>query len=109
VVSSAVYSHAVHPPLPSFPPRRSSDLSFFPSPHPHPVSVNALGQGFGVAHGQSVNYGQPSAAMGLGHPPPHQQQQPQGFAPPPRSEEHTSELQSRENLVCRLLLEKKKK
>src|SRR5690606_41128109 len=32
-------------------------------------------------------------------------------SPPPsdRSEEHTSELQSRENLVCRLLLEKKKK
>src|SRR5690606_42158905 len=27
---------------------------------------------------------------------------------PARSEEHTSELQSRENLVCRLLLEKKK-
>src|SRR5690606_40931819 len=26
-----------------------------------------------------------------------------------RSEEHTSELQSRENIVCRLLLEKKKK
>src|SRR5690606_13271434 len=26
----------------------------------------------------------------------------------PRSEEHTSELQSRENLVCRLLIEKKK-
>src|SRR5690606_39525708 len=26
----------------------------------------------------------------------------------PRSEEHTSELQSRENLVCRLLLDKKK-
>src|SRR5690606_41420378 len=26
---------------------------------------------------------------------------------PRRSEEHTSELQSRENLVCRLLLEKK--
>src|SRR5690606_21039902 len=29
--------------------------------------------------------------------------------PVERSEEHTSELQSRENLVCRLLLEKKKK
>src|SRR6266550_5787032 len=28
---------------------------------------------------------------------------------PPRSEEHTSELQSRLHLVCRLLLEKKKK
>src|SRR3712207_8357505 len=37
-------------------------------------------------------------------------QQP-GPAPPPRgrSEEHTSELQSRPYLVCRLLLEKKKK
>src|SRR5690606_5199523 len=41
---------------------------------------------------------------------------PQAEAKPPqfsedeaRSEEHTSELQSRENLVCRLLLEKKKK
>src|SRR5207302_4386389 len=30
------------------------------------------------------------------------------LAASPRSEEHTSELQSRENLVCRLLLEKKK-
>src|SRR5688500_19250734 len=30
-------------------------------------------------------------------------------ATPPRSEEHTSELQSPCNLVCRLLLEKKKK
>src|SRR5207302_2704704 len=29
--------------------------------------------------------------------------------PRTRSEEHTSELQSRENLVCRLLLEKKNK
>src|SRR3712207_8825351 len=36
-----------------------------------------------------------------------------GFFPPsevdPRSEEHTSELQSRQYLVCRLLLEKKNK
>src|SRR3712207_7797848 len=35
-----------------------------------------------------------------------------GHEPPPRtmrSEEHTSELQSRQYLVCRLLLEKKKK
>src|SRR3712207_8906954 len=30
------------------------------------------------------------------------------FQPCPRSEEHTSELQSRQYLVCRLLLEKKK-
>src|SRR5690606_40492130 len=32
----------------------------------------------------------------------------QGELDAARSEEHTSELQSRENLVCRLLLEKKK-
>src|SRR5690606_41898062 len=48
-------------------------------------------------------------------PAPHSQRKPPRRArfvlpPPPfpcmRSEEHTSELQSRENLVCRLLLEK---
>src|SRR2546422_3156812 len=33
----------------------------------------------------------------------------ENFAPGLRSEEHTSELQSRLHLVCRLLLEKKKK
>src|SRR5258707_11136778 len=33
----------------------------------------------------------------------------QGARPVMRSEEHTSELQSRQYLVCRLLLEKKKK
>src|SRR2546422_4628934 len=32
-----------------------------------------------------------------------------GILQPARSEEHTSELQSRLHLVCRLLLEKKKK
>src|SRR3712207_7407530 len=32
-----------------------------------------------------------------------------GWCPRRRSEEHTSELQSRQYLVCRLLLEKKKK
>src|SRR2546422_4553866 len=34
---------------------------------------------------------------------------PRGLEPERRSEEHTSELQSRLHLVCRLLLEKKKK
>src|SRR2546430_13497521 len=33
---------------------------------------------------------------------------PPGSMQPSRSEEHTSELQSQSNLVCRLLLEKKK-
>src|SRR5690606_41576977 len=36
------------------------------------------------------------------------EERPFGGASYDRSEEHTSELQSRENLVCRLLLEKKK-
>src|SRR5688572_31879658 len=34
---------------------------------------------------------------------------PPAMVPPIRSEEHTSELQSQSNLVCRLLLEKKNK
>src|SRR5690606_42027096 len=47
----------------------------------------------------------PCRRPGSRHPP----LQAYGSADRPRSEEHTSELQSRENLVCRLLLEKKKK
>src|SRR3712207_8037407 len=43
----------------------------------------------------------PAAAAGGGRP--------RARASRPRSEEHTSELQSRQYLVCRLLLEKKKK
>src|SRR2546430_17158523 len=42
------------------------------------------------------------AAMDAGDPPPY------GANRLNRSEEHTSELQSQSNLVCRLLLEKKK-
>src|SRR2546426_7807319 len=40
---------------------------------------------------------------------PHEAHARVGLAKAPRSEEHTSELQSPCNLVCRLLLEKKKK
>src|SRR2546430_11236213 len=42
-----------------------------------------------------------------GHRPPRVQVLPRGLGE--RSEEHTSELQSQSNLVCRLLLEKKKR
>src|SRR5690606_42040929 len=50
-------------------------------------------------------------AHGLQDQPLHARQRPlrQNARDQGRSEEHTSELQSRENLVCRLLLEKKKK
>src|SRR2546427_3557524 len=46
---------------------------------------------------RSAATGRPSAREGV-HEPPEDE----------RSEEHTSELQSQSNLVCRLLLEKKK-
>src|SRR3712207_8392957 len=53
--------------------------------------------------GHAVALEQPHSAIqpGAGHPFLHRR--------PARSEEHTSELQSRQYLVCRLLLEKKKK
>src|SRR5258707_15492800 len=57
--------------------------------------------------GQGVGVGSASGLAGHQH-----QQGPQPFAgrqQTVRSEEHTSELQSRQYLVCRLLLEKKKK
>src|SRR6266511_5105169 len=59
----------------------------------------------------------PTAArvLVLGQDPYHKEGQAHGLSfsvrqgvPVPRSEEHTSELQSREKLVCRLLLENKK-
>src|SRR3712207_7973741 len=48
--------------------------------------------------------GEATGRRDVGHPVQHQQRRTVG-----RSEEHTSELQSRQYLVCRLLLEKKKK
>src|SRR6266853_6851463 len=48
-----------------------------------------------------ISASRPSTASSFGVPP--------TPTPSPRSEEHTSELQSQSNLVCRLLLEKKKK
>src|SRR3712207_7315681 len=54
----------------------------------------------GVARGGRPARGRRRPAHGLVH-----RRGPRGL----RSEEHTSELQSRQYLVCRLLLEKKKK
>src|SRR2546427_8044471 len=73
-----------------FPYTRSSDL-LQPRAQPRPRAVPP--QHGAVANGQARR-----AAGGRVRP-----------AQEARSEEHTSELQSQSNLVCRLLLEKKKK
>src|SRR5687767_15628789 len=64
------------------------------------------GDGEGRQGPQAVSLSPPLAG-GAG---PREVRAPRGLRPrPPRSEEHTSELQSLAYLVCRLLLEKKKK
>src|SRR5256885_3239549 len=57
-------------------------------------------------HSAGGGEGPPSRLAGLGF---RDQSECLCIEQPPRSEEHTSELQSPCNLVCRLLLEKKKK
>src|SRR5690625_6488844 len=86
------YSDAAPPPLHSFPTRRSSDLASHNQPAGH-----VLGLGAGGERGEGD-----LGDLGIGDPLP-------GLAIEHRSEEHTSELQSRGHLVCRLLLEKTKK
>src|SRR5690606_39625963 len=84
--------------LHSIPTRRSSDL--WPTARPPPSSATRLCWNAAASrrpkrcgwHGPSVYGASISPRMSSTFP---------------RSEEHTSELQSRENLVCRLLLVKK--
>src|SRR2546430_4331948 len=59
--------------------------------------VEGCGRG-SVADYQRLRYGQ----MGS-HVPGHRERTPRRLVPRSRSEEHTSELQSQSNLVCRLL------
>src|SRR3712207_8829018 len=63
------------------------------------------GAGGGVGHGGVLDGRRGGAAVLGGRP----GRGRVGGGARPRSEEHTSELQSRQYLVCRLLLEKKKK
>src|SRR5690606_39886926 len=94
-----------HPHILSFPTRRSSDLSALDHVELVVDFVGAINIDrhfldlVQVEHFNSQIAHAPRTALGTGH----------GRAKAVRSEEHTSELQSRENLVCRLLLEKKKK
>src|SRR5437870_8502589 len=85
---SCFFSHsaAPHPDLHSFPTRRSSDL--FGIAPGQPPSMNPTPNSSSCRAMTSL-----SATLRLR----------------PRSEEHTSELQSRGHLVCRLLLEKKQR
>src|SRR5690606_42125952 len=97
--SFSLYCSAAPRDLPSFPTRRSSDLPV----HPRLLQGPAVpGRRFGdPRHAPRAGHaadGRPGEAAA------HHLRRDDDR----RSEEHTSELQSRENLVCRLLLEKKK-
>src|SRR5207253_5487208 len=101
--SSTSLRHHRH--LHSFPTRRSSDLTGSgAAPRAEPVSEAATTTAAAISSAfmtsplvevEPLDFA-PIVTIGQGHV-------------APRSEEHTSELQSRGHLVCRLLLEKKKK
>src|SRR5206468_7799028 len=98
-----------HRALHSFPTRRSSDLNECAATGA-PVSASLLGCG---GHGQpplcpSDGKRRPESEKSLGSLSA-SRRLPPFRSTHSRSEEHTSELQSRSDLVCRLLLEKKKK
>src|SRR5690606_40895327 len=88
-----------HRDLPSFPTRRSSDLRVFLSHAPRPSDPPRVRHAAPAPDGRTARWAPTISRSTRDAPHPART----------RSEEHTSELQSRENLVCRLLLEKKKK
>src|SRR5690606_42080556 len=104
--TSVFHTHAAHAEQHSFPhdalpiwPRRRDRTNTNPADQHQPNKKPRLAEsGFFVAHPPApIRTGSP----GAGHAGKDDDIR-------RRSEEHTSELQSRENLVCRLLLEKKK-
>src|SRR5690606_41509649 len=102
------YCFGAHLALPSFPTRRSSDL-----PAAIAASSSRLDQSARVIGTSLVQSGPecrppPWPGWGPALPPRRRLNSSTTASTTARSEEHTSELQSRENLVCRLLLEKKK-
>src|SRR5688572_31517343 len=95
------YSYRDHRDLHSFPTRRSSDLSSFPKSTCRACTAHtATPGGFASVIRPTAGTGRSCATA----------RRPSTSGPHSggRSEEHTSELQSQSNLVCRLLLEKKK-
>src|SRR5262249_59454087 len=102
-------SSAAPPDLPSFPTRRSSDLAassvLFPEPFGPSTATTSPGAASSVT---SLATTTPRAARSLRARTRRTGSVTAGRRARRRSEEHTSELQSLTNLVCRLLLEKKK-
>src|SRR5690606_41327914 len=93
---------AIHRYLLSFPTRRSSDLDALGEPVERAGTERAGTEWAGTewaSAGCAAAERAGAARSGTGR----------AGVGRARSEEHTSELQSRENLVCRLLLEKKKR
>src|SRR5206468_7419107 len=98
------YCSPPHRDLHSFPTRRSSDLVSRSSPA---ASRTASSSSSRRAHGRLLRCSSWQRRSSRSRP-----SRTSCTRPPARtsrSEEHTSELQSRSDLVCRLLLEKKKK
>src|SRR3712207_9435088 len=90
--TTEIYTLSLHDALPIWG-QGPVDLAAVVAPRPVPIR-RRLGRGEGPL----------GAVDGPTRGRPHPSPSPRG-----RSEEHTSELQSRQYLVCRLLLEKKKK
>src|SRR5262249_62393306 len=105
---SFFYSYADPRDLPSFPTRRSSDLTRSPAcARPDQATSRVCSCAWLCSARRRPGRWPPTSRAGCfrGLDRPRTQS---SDRPEPRSEEHTSELQSLTNLVCRLLLEKKK-
>src|SRR5207302_7594476 len=92
--------------VPSFPTRRSSDLTH-PPDGLHEMHDQEQTDGVTAEADEPLEAGGYVGGADNGNDRPSHKHH-HGGEDVGRSEEHTSELQSRENLVCRLLLEKKK-
>src|SRR5690606_41856947 len=104
-----VESSGDHPDLRSFPTRRSSDLAVAWNGLPRASRPEGCGVRARCRKVGSIGLARAILAV---RPAPSRIRDMKFLCPScsakyQRSEEHTSELQSRENLVCRLLLEKK--
>src|SRR2546430_13890949 len=91
--TTEIYTLSLHDALPISHRAQSPESHHGGAAH-RPARADPLGAGSGRSYPRgTVRLSLPEARAGS----------------PQRSEEHTSELQSQSNLVCRLLLEKKKK